>query len=95
MSFDDEYIFPKLSCLPPFYREVLLCFNKAKKKVVQIEDEIIWGNKAIITSNNKKGSQKRPTYFKNWIDSGIIFVKNILFNNIQIDEQFIHEKVQN
>ena len=37
--------------------------------------------KLYYTSNNQKGFEKRTTYFKNWIMSGIIFMKNIRFNN--------------
>ena len=63
--------------LPSFYKEVIYCWhlsgggNKAPKNANDFKTEILWGNKFI-------QSKGKAIYFKNWKDSNINFVDDIL-----------------
>ena len=63
--------------LPGFYKEVIYCWhlsgggNKAPKNANDFRTEILWGNRFI-------QSKGKTIYFKNWKDSNINFVDDIL-----------------
>ena len=99
MNFDSDDTFPVIKKVPEFYMQVLINYNKSKPDVTDSVrsnpgDQIIWGNKAFLetTQNGKKTS---TLYFKYWIQSGLIYVKNLKFINGQLDENYIYNKVQN
>lgn len=89
-----------LKCLkqiPEFYQQVILSFNKCKESnkpsnFIEILDSIIWGNKHFLyISGNKEAS----LYAENWINSGIIYFRDIKFLGSRIDENFLHTKIAN
>jgi len=88
----DSDILPILNTLPSFYSQIIKAWNKAKPiKIPESKEwlnEIIWGNK-FFTVKVKKSQQS--LYFKNWIDAGIIFVKDLVINSSVIDETFVYK----
>jgi hypothetical protein len=74
----------KLSKVPSFYEQVICSYNKAKirKEPSNYEDfqnEILWGNKYL------KIDKDKIIYFKNWIESNILRVRDLVFKNGSID----------
>ena len=95
VNFTKTKAFPFIDMIPTFYQQVLIGYNKTKplynvQSNSNIGNELIWGNAAFI--ENKKGA-KMTLYFKNWISSGIFYIKNLKFRNGKIDETFIYERV--
>ena len=78
--------FSHLSFLPEFYPDIFMNFSKSKQctklhKSSDVLSEIIWGNELFQFKN-------KCLYFKNWIESGLLYVKD-LFSK---DGTFIDEK---
>ena len=99
MNFDRETIFPIIKNIPEFYTQVLINYNKSKLNTLDsivdnLGDQIIWGNKFFLETKSN-GKKICTLYFKHWISSGIIYIKNLLFVNGKIDENFIYNKIQN
>ena len=99
MNFDSVTAFPEAKTIPEFYFQVLINYNKSKPNIHDsvrdnLGDQIIWGSNAFLETPT---NGKKPTtlYFKNWISSGIIYVKNLYFLNGKIDENYIYNKIQN
>ena len=87
MSFRNRDSFSVIKKLPDFYQEIIIAFNKIKsiKPIIALNDaevfsQCIWGNE-YFKLNNKN------LYYKNWIESGFIYVKD-LFSK---DGQFLNE----
>ena len=87
---------PVIRKLPMFYQEVLLAYNLCKtvRPVMDITPyevvtDIIWGNERFKHDG-------KCLWFKSWIDSGIIYVRDILDNEGKIlDGTRIMNKLQN
>ncbi|XP_033763758.1 uncharacterized protein LOC117344963 [Pecten maximus] len=91
MNLDNLKNLPISENISPFYYEILSTWMKLKKsnepkKYNEILAQIIWGNKYI----KLKG---KTLLFKNWIDSGIITIKDLLQNNNNLDENNIYRKL--
>ena len=78
MNFKNVKTLPIMKCIPKFYQDVFVGFNKCKTlkplesmKSHEILTQVIWGNEYF---KNKH----QTLYFKNWIDSGFTFVKDLL-----------------
>ena len=79
------YFFKKF---PPFCQQVLTGYINANK--CNYSDFInipLWGNELILKSKSK------PLYFKNWIYSGILTVKDIKAESHEIDEKYLYNKL--
>ena len=83
-NFKSLKVFPVLKKIPEFYQDVLLAYNKCKTvesvlsmKHYEVARDIIWGNERYMF----KG---KCLYSKSWIDSDIIFIKDIVDNEGKI-----------
>ena len=80
-NFSSVKLFPSISMLPEFYQQVFVNFNKCKgnpmRQCKDIFSEIIWGNQRFKHKNE-------CLYIGNWIKSGIIYVKDLIY-----DDKFI------
>ena len=87
MNFRDIKEFPEFAEMPPFYCNIFTAFNEMKnvKQINVMNDDeflsqIIWGNRLFLINN-------KCILFKTWIDSGIIFVKDVFTS----DGVFVNE----
>lgn len=95
MNFTNMKMMEVLSNIPAFYVDVFCSYNESKQ-IKQLNhmtsDEflsmIIWGQKLF-----QKGGQ--CLFMKNWIDSGIVFVKDLFVNGKFVTEDQILSKLQN
>ena len=73
---------------PPFYKQVLTGYISANKfNHSDVTNIPLWGNELILNNNSK------PLYFKNWINSGILSVKDIKVENHKINETSLYTKL--
>ena len=91
---ENEY----LKKLPSFYQQVFksqIEINNTLAEERLTEDTIynnpIWQNKYITIT--EKGKQI-PIYFKNWIEAGLIFIKDLKFKNGALDENHCFKTVK-
>ena len=94
-NFDDSVLFSDIEQLPPFYKAMLKCFNKAFVSdrpafVNTIMNQPLWGNKYITIMIRRK---KNVLFLRNWIRSGIRKVGDLVFINGTLDENDIHQKL--
>ena len=76
MNFDESITFNALRKMHPFYKEVLICYNKVyvtteDKFKSDIYNQPLWGNKFI---NVKARTKNKVLFLRNWIQSGISYV---------------------
>lgn len=92
----DADILPIINTLPHFYSQVIKSWNKAKEVKgpddTNLLNEMIWGNK-YVTIKSKRS--KQALYFKNWIEVGIIFIKDLMINNSVVDDIYVYNKLAN
>ena len=96
LNYTDSLVFEKLNSLPSFYKNIIISFckvNQTEKPVSRDEilNTYIWGNKWI---SYETASKKHVIYFKSWIESGIIYVKDIKVTQGSIDERYIYNKLR-
>ena len=90
-NIDFEYML-KLNCvklanfemfknLPLFYKEIFMYFNQCKKiteissmNINDVLQEPIWNNRHLVFDG-------KPMFFKNWIKSNILYVKDLFTDN--------------
>ena len=97
-NFTDVKEFPILSKLPLFYQQVVLSYNtfKSRNKPIcskELAEQLIWGNK-LFSLYNKKTHTYECLFFKSWIEEGIIFVKDIPFNNGKIGTASVASRIK-
>ena len=95
MNFDESIIFNELKKTHPFYKEVLLCYNKVYVTTEEefkndIYNQPLWGNKFI---NVKVRTKNKVLFLQNWIRSGINYVNDLRFVDGCLDENFLFQKV--
>ena len=67
---------PSLKIIPKYYRSILFAFNTVKQTLTKRKqngisgDQLIWGNKYFILNSNM-------LFFKEWIRSGILYIRDI------------------
>ena len=78
MNFKGLKAFPAIARFPKFYQEVILNYNRCKTvkpidimSIHEIAEQQIWGNE------NFKW-QAKCLYFRSWIDSKILYIKDIV-----------------
>ena len=77
-----------LQTFPQFYRQVLTDYISANKaNYSNVTDIPLWGNDLILNNTSK------PLYFKNWINSGILSIKDIKIQNHKINEIYLYNKL--
>ncbi len=83
-SFRKKDSFPQVSLFPKFYEDIIVAFNKSKyikpfDKINKYEmiEQPIWGNEYFKVEN-------KCLYFKQWAESGIYYVKDLIDNNGEI-----------
>ncbi len=91
-NFTSEKAFPCIAYLPVFYQQVFINFNKCKSRTaVQDRDdvfsELLWGNEVL----KYKG---KCMYEKNWIESGILYVKDLIHEGKLMKEEHILSKLK-
>ena len=89
-NFDDSVLFSEMLRIPLFYRQALKYYNKAlvsDKDCFErtIMNQLLWGNKYIV---NITHGQKNVLFLRNWIRSGVRVVRDLMFTNGTLDEQF-------
>ena len=91
---ENDYI----KTIPIFYQQVLLShmkLNNAQYDEQEVRKNIlnntIWHNKHITTKIRRKN---QPLYFKNWIEAGILFIKDLKFKNGTLDENHCYKSVK-
>jgi hypothetical protein len=84
-----------LNNIPEFYKNILTSWIKrgggqlsSPLTFSNVRNQILWGNR-FITSENKY------LFFKEWINSGIFFVNDIIDENGKITQEFILHKLKN
>ena len=81
--------------LSPFYRDVLLCFNKSFVSFEQeftddIGRQCIWGNKHVSV---RKRSKKCVLFLRNWIRSGVNKIGDLRFVDGKLDIHYMYRKI--
>ncbi len=94
MNFDENKLFTEINTIPPFYQEVILSFHKSRctKPPNSFNDilcSLMWGNK-YFTFGKKR---KHTLYFKNLINLGIIFFKDIMITHGAVNKRYIYSKL--
>ena len=94
-NFDDSVLFSTIEQLPPFYKAMLICYNKAfvSSKVDFINtimNQPLWGNKYITKMTKGK---KNVLFLRNWIRSGIRKVGDLIFTDGILDENCIYQRL--
>ena len=85
--------------IPDFYKSMIVAFNRSKSVeeptcTAQLEDHVIWGN--LLFTYSHKRSVNKTLYFRTWIESGILKIKNLKFKiNGNLDETFLYNKISN
>jgi hypothetical protein len=84
-----------LNNIPEFYKNVLTSWIKtgggqlsSPLTFSNVRKEILWWNRCIIFEN-------KYLFFKEWINSGIFFVNDIIDKNGKITQEFILHKLKN
>ena len=54
----------------------------------EILQQVIWGNKLFTI-------REKPLFFKSWIESGLIYVKDLIIQNDFLNVNYIYQKLQN
>ena len=96
MNFDQSTQFPLINKLPIFYQEVIIAFNRSKlinppSCFEEMLNHVIWGNKYLMVKYQR--NKLITLYFQTWIEKNIIYVKDLLILNGQIDQKYIYDKI--
>ena len=94
-NFDDSVLFSNIEQLPPFYKAMLKCFNKAYVSdraafVNTIMNQPLWGNKFITKMTRGK---KNVLFLRNWIRSGIRNIGDLVFIDGIPDQNYIYQRL--
>ena len=88
-NFDEDYCFSYIDNVLPFWRDVIKCYSKLNnlgQNIISFKNSIftqqIWGNRYINIKSNRK---KKVFFFKNWVESGFIYIKDLKFINGVLD----------
>ena len=95
MNIDVKKLKQFLNNIPEFYKNVLTSWRKtgggqlsSPLTFSNVRKQILWGNRFITF-------EKKYLFFKEWINSGIFFVNDIIDNNGKITQEFILNKLKN
>jgi hypothetical protein len=88
---------PFLNNVPAFYMQCITGYTGSKMVSDKdfkenFEEQILWGNPFV---TYMQGSKKHTMFFKEWIEVGLLKIKNLRFNNSKLDERFIFDRVRN
>ena len=87
INIDDNTVFKELKECLPFWQDVIKSFSKLNSvKNTHLRENIlsqqIWGNKCFIV---RKTRRNEVLFFRNWIRSGIVYVRDLLFKEGVVD----------
>ena len=87
LNIDKQCTFTQLKNTSSFWREVIMCFSKVNECTKEhfqqtILSHQIWGNKFI---SEKRNGCKQVLFLRNWIRSGITYVRDLKFKNGILD----------
>lgn len=96
MNYNSPKTLPQVKYkIPSFYTDIVSIWSEVNNKHKQfpnnfynIRKEIIWGNKHILLNG-------KNLIFKHWIDSGILFLNDLIGENGHIQEQHTFLKLKN
>ena len=99
LNFTSLKQFPVLTDLPKFYQEVIVGYNKSKlipkpENREDILDQVLWGNRHLKV-NLPQHRTNKCIFYKSWINSGIIYIKDLKFINGKLDDYYIFQKIRN
>ena len=57
-------------------------------------NEVLWGN-VLFTYQHVSTKHNVTLFFKNWVSSGLIYLRSLKFVNGEIDETYIYNKLDN
>ena len=95
MNFQKTSNFPIMRKIPAFYRNILICFNKAKNiKPLEMQNSSETLSEPLFGNEFFKANDK-CLYFPNWIRSGIYLVKHLVSEegHLLTDEE-IYNRIQ-
>ena len=92
-TFKSQKQFPQIVCLPKFYQEVICSYNKSKSVSKEhfsnnILDQPLWGNQHLVF-------QGKTLWFRNWIESGILTVRDVDMINGKPNIHTINNRIIN
>jgi exonuclease III len=84
----------RINNIPIFYKQVICSYNKAKirespKCYESLQNELLWGNKFLVNGDNQ------IIYFKSWIESNILRVKDLILENGKLNTVAMFNKISN
>jgi hypothetical protein len=95
MNIDNGKSIENFNDIPEFYKEIINCWvkfgggqTKTPTNFREIRNQNIWGNK-YIKFNNKS------LIYKNWIDSNLLYVNDIIDENGRVSQDYLTEKLKN
>ena len=96
-NIDNKSKWDELELLPPFWHEVISSYaqlNNTEHEPIEVNiySQQIWGNKFFTVKRKRK--QKDILFFRNWIKSGIIYVRDLKFNNGKLDINHMYEIIE-
>ena len=93
-NFDNSVVFPKIATIPMFYKKAFECYNMAFvseksyfKSTIMIQS--LWGNKFI----THVGCKNNVLFLRNWIQSGVRKVGDLIFTNGVLDERSLYHRI--
>ncbi len=94
-NFDETVCISNLPCSSPFYKEVLVSYNKLFVSDISsfknsIFNQCIWGNKFITV---RKQNKKEVLFLRNWIRSGVNQICDLKFVNGKLDVDYMYGKI--
>ncbi len=57
-----------------------------------VPSHIIWGN-IDVSIYNKDTKSEETLLFRNWIDAGIIYLRDLLLKHLNVLDKFVYDKV--
>ena len=92
---DKTVEFYELKHLCPFYKEAFKCYNEAfvynlEEFATNFFTKSIWGNKFIFVKRKRK---KCVLFLRNWVRSGIRYIRDLRFVNGILDIDYVLKKV--
>ena len=98
-NFCNSKYLPDIKSIPLFYQSIILSYNRSKQSTTicdeqSLLDQVLWGNMHFLHETSVP-NQKQTLFFKRWIESGLIYLREFKFTNGTLDENFLFCKVKN
>jgi hypothetical protein len=98
-SFIKTQELPSCKKMSPFYQQVLIAYNrckisKAPNTLHSLNEQFLWGNKHLKVYS-KVNKCMTCLFFPNWIESGLLWIKDISLINGIIDTKYMKDNLKN